>query len=110
MRNILYALVLSLAAAATANAGELKPLRSHSIDLGSVKGVAYYSVDSDGVRLVATLTQGETGTPIRVSTLLAPNQSVRLSVPGETNTPEIPVEFVRRGDRVMTYVPSYATN
>lgn len=110
MRKILYALVLSFSATAGAAAADLKPMESHIIDLGSVRGVAYFTVEREGVRLVATVIQEETGTPIRVSTLLAPDQSLKLSIPGAENTPEIPVEFIRKGNRVLTATPVLATN
>jgi len=52
--------------------------RAHSINLGAINGVAYYTEEAGRFRVVATLSQQE-GLPIRVETLLAPGQSVVLS-------------------------------
>jgi hypothetical protein len=50
---IVAASVLTLAGAA--HASELPPLEGRSLDLGSVSGVAYYTVEENGFRIVATL-------------------------------------------------------
>jgi hypothetical protein len=53
--------------------------RAHSIDLGGINGVAYYTEEAGGrFRVVATLAQQE-GLPLRVETVLAPGQTVVLS-------------------------------
>lgn len=52
--------------------------RAHSIDLGGINGVAYYTEEAGRFHVVATLAQQE-GLPIRVETVLAPGQTVVLS-------------------------------
>jgi hypothetical protein len=47
-----------------------------SIDLGTLAGIAYYTVEPEGYRLVATL---GTDTPVRFVATLASGQSVTLS-------------------------------
>jgi hypothetical protein len=54
-----------------------------------MSGVAYYTVERDGFRVVATLAQGEAGTPLRVVAVLAPGQSVVLSTPEQAGRIEI---------------------
>jgi hypothetical protein len=52
--------------------------RAHTINLGGINGVAYYTEEAGRFRVVATLAQQD-GLPIRVETVLAPGQSVVLS-------------------------------
>ena len=59
-----------------AHADELQPIVGRTISLGEVSGVVYYTVERDGFRIVATLAQGEAGTPVRIEAVLAPGQSV----------------------------------
>jgi hypothetical protein len=64
-------------------------------------GVAYYTVEPDGLRVVATLAEGEDGTPVRVEALLAAGQSVVISSPREAGAPASRVEIARTGDQVQ---------
>ena len=68
-----------------------------SIDLGGISGIAYYTVERDGFHVVATLAQGEAGTPIRVASVLAPGQRVVLSTPQQDGA----IEITRKGDNVL---------
>jgi hypothetical protein len=68
-----------------------------------VSGVAYYTVERDGFRLVATLAQGEAGTPVRIEAVLASGQSLVLSSPREAGTVRNAVEISRRGDQVLVH-------
>src|SRR5580693_6446334 len=53
-----------------------------------VSGVAYYTVERDGFRVVATLAKkDEDAAPVRVEAVLAPDQSLTLSNPREAGTP-----------------------
>jgi hypothetical protein len=97
VRSTLLAATFTLAALGAAHADGVRPLEARSIDLGEVSGVAYYTVERDGFRVVATLTQGEAGTPVRMVTVLAPGQSVVLSSPREAGT----VEISRQADTVL---------
>ena len=73
--------------------------RAAGIDLGAIAGDAYYTVEPNGFRLVATLAQGDTGTPVRFEALLLPGQSVVLSSPHEAGIAADAVEIVRRRRR-----------
>ncbi|MHC2256833.1 hypothetical protein [Bradyrhizobium embrapense] len=90
----------TLAALATttgvAEARGLRPIEAQSIHLGDVSGVAYYTVEPDGYRVVTTLAQGETGTPVRFVSVLAPGQRALLSTPNRAGA----LEISRTGDSV----------
>ena len=71
------AILASCAVAAVFVAGgvhaeTLKPIQGRSIDLGMLAGIAYYTVEHEGYRLVATL---GSDTPVRFVATLAPGQS-----------------------------------
>ena len=98
-RQTTLAAAFALAAIGPAHADGLKPLHGQVIDLGDVSGVAYYTVERDGFRVVATLgKQDEDAVPVRV---VAPDQSLTLSIPHEAGTPADAVEIIRRADTVL---------
>ena len=97
IRSTLFAAALSLASLGAAHANDLRPIEGKSIDLGEVSGVAYYTVQPDGFRVVTTLAQGEAGTPIRIVSVLAPGQRVVLSNPRQAYA----LEINRNGDSVL---------
>ena len=97
IRSTLLAAAFTLASLGAAHANGLRPIEGRSIDLGDVSGVAYYTVEPDGFRVVTTLAQGETGTPIRFVSVLAPGQRVVLSTP----YPAAALEISRNGDSLF---------
>ncbi len=104
IRQTTLAAAFALAAIGPAHAEGLKPLQGQVIDLGDVSGVAYYTVERDGFRVVATLAKkGEGGVPVRVEAVLDPGQSLTLSTPHETGTPPDAVDFIRRVDTVLVH-------
>jgi hypothetical protein len=86
--------------AGAAHAEALKPVHAHKVDLGSVVGVAYYTEEEDGHRLVVSLQAPDSGKPLRFVTTLAPGQQVTLSVPRSAGEPAVDVHFVRHGERI----------
>jgi hypothetical protein len=92
-----------LASICAAQADGLRPIEGRSIDLGELSGVAYYTIERDGFRVVATLAEGEDGTPVRVEVVLAPGQSVVLSTPRAWGVAPNTVEIGRRGDEVLVH-------
>ena len=107
IRHVILAATLALALVGSASAETLKPVQGRNIDaqgidLGAVSGVAYYTAEPDGFRVVATLTQGgEDTVPVRVEAILAPGQSVVLSTPhGAGEAPER-VQISRQADTVL---------
>ena len=89
IRSTLFAAALTLASLGGAHANGLRPIQGQSIHLGDVSGVAYYTVEPDGFRVVTTLAEGEAGTPIRFVSVLAPGQRVVLSTPYQAGALEI---------------------
>jgi hypothetical protein len=72
IRSSFLLAVLTFASLGAAHTKALRPIEGQSINLGDVSGVAYYTVEPDGFRVVTTLAQGEAGTPIRFVAVLAP--------------------------------------
>jgi hypothetical protein len=107
--RLLSLTALGLVLAGAAGAAELNPRQAHSLDLGPVRGSAYYTVEKDGLRVVATLapTDSMTATPLRVITTLASEQVVSFSVPGTQDGAAASVAFARRGDRVEVASTGY---
>jgi hypothetical protein len=71
-------------------------------DLGDVSAVAYYTIERDGFRVVATLAKkDEDAVPVRVVAVLAPDQTLTLSTPREAGAPADAVNFIRRADTVL---------
>lgn len=93
--------------AAAPRSAEARPLQAQPVAFGAVSGVAYYTVERDGARVVATLAQtdarGEAGTPVRVEVVLAPGQGIVLSTPRAAGTAPDAVALVRQGDRVFVH-------
>ena len=106
IRSTLFATAIALASLGTAHANGLRPIEAKSIDLGEVSGVAYYTVEPDGFRVVTTLAQGEAGTPIRIVSVLAPGQRVVLSTPRQADA----LEISRNGDSVLVRKATAAAN
>lgn len=98
------AAAVTVASVGTASAGGP---RAHTINLGGINGVAYYTEEAGRFHVVATLAQQE-GLPIRVEAVLAPGQSVVLSTAkGEAGLTS--VELSREADD-LTVRPVAATN
>jgi hypothetical protein len=97
IRSTLLAATVVLASFGAAHAEGLKPIAGRSIHLGDMSGVAYYTVEPAGFRVVTTLAKGETGTPIRYVSLLTPGQRVVLSTPARADV----LEISRSGDDLI---------
>lgn len=75
-RMILAATFLvAVAVSWPARAEELRQIQAKSLQLGDVNGVAYYTVQDQGYRLVVTLA-GQGSTPVRFESTLLPGQKV----------------------------------
>jgi hypothetical protein len=99
------ALAAFCAAATSAHAGELTLYGGESIQLGSMRGVTYYTASSSGYRVVTTLAEGEAGLPVRFETTLADKQRLKVSVPGKVGEQTIALEIARVGDKVILSSP-----
>jgi hypothetical protein len=96
----------SIGSAAISSASADGP-RAHTINLGGINGVAYFTEEAGRFHVVATLAQQE-GLPIRVETVLAPGQSVVLST-AKGDAGLTSVELSREAD-ILTVRPVAATN
>lgn len=111
MRILIGALALSLAGfAGAASAEEVAPAAAKLIDLGEVRGVAYYTVSPAGYRIVATVVSSNAGPPVRITATLAPDQRFDLSVPGAVGEADAALAFVRHGDRLEVVRDEIAAN
>jgi hypothetical protein len=108
LRKTVLAAASALAFISAAHADGLRPIEAQSISLGEMHGVAYYTVEPDGFRVVATMAQGEAGTPMRLEAVLGPGQSVVLSIPWDVGAASRSIEFSRLNDQVL--VAAAATN
>ena len=72
-------------------------------------GIAYYTVEGDGFRVVTTLAEG-TGTPVRLVAVLAPGQSVVLSTAREVGVAPVEVEISRQADTLFVRDAAALTN
>jgi hypothetical protein len=106
IRNMFFSAALGIASLTAAHAEGLRPIEGKSIDLGGISGIAYYTVERDGFHVVTTLAQGESGTPIRVVSVLAPGQRVVLSTPQQADA----IEISRKGDSVLVRKANAITN
>jgi hypothetical protein len=104
-RNLIAAALLS--AIGTADAADLTPIAGRGIALGQVAGVAYYTVEDEGYRVVATLVAGENARAIRFEAVLAPGQHLVLSTPREAGTAPDAVEISREDDRLVVRQASF---
>ena len=109
VRNTLFATAFTLTSLTAAHAEGVRPIEARSIDLGEVSGVAYYTVERDGFHVVATLAQGDAGTPIRVVSVLAPGQSVIMSTPNSASNLASAIEISRQGDRLFVHRANIAS-
>jgi hypothetical protein len=83
------------------HAESFKPVQAQKVNLGAFVGVAYYTVEQGGHRLVVTLQESETGTPVRFVATLAPEQDVTLLVPRRAGEPPAELHFVRHREQIV---------
>lgn len=100
MNRCLWLAALALAGS-SAHAGELAALNAESVDLGSFRGIVYYTVETEGYRVVATLGSGTEGQPIRFVSTLEPGQRMLISLPQAVGQPSIDLEITRDGDALL---------
>jgi hypothetical protein len=86
---------------------EMAPGQTLSIALDHAFGVAYFTSEPGGFRLVATI-RGTWGPSIRFVTMLAPDQTATVSVPRGAGEDPAEVSFLRQGAGVIVKIPSMA--
>jgi hypothetical protein len=87
------------------HAGELGEIQAASIQLDGFSGVVYYTSQSDGYRVVATISEGETGLPVRFEATLLDGQKLTMSVPSKLGEPSHVVEMTRLHQRLVVSPP-----
>ena len=106
IRPIIAATVLAFATSlGSVNAAEIQSAHGGSVDLGTLSGVAYYTAEPNGYRVVVTLAPRAAAPSLRFETLLADRQSVTLSTPRQLGAEAEAVEISRVGDRVLVARP-----
>ena len=101
LKTSLLTALLAIVIGVPAAAQTLKPIQSQAIDLGPVAGDAFYTVEHDGFRVVATFAPRQGGAPFRVQALLAPGQSVVFSTPRAAGELPASVTIQRRNDQIL---------
>jgi hypothetical protein len=97
---VLATATVLLPAGLAAMAEGLRPASAHSLDLGPVAGVAYYTLEKDGFRVVTTVSPTHTTKPMRFTATLLPGQSVSVSLPLARDGKDTIVHIARIGDGV----------
>ena len=85
------------------------PRQGLVFSLGATIGVAYFTLEPAGMRLVATI-QGAAGIPVRFTATLAPEQAATVSVPGKVGEQESEVSFLRKGEQLVVKPAASANN
>ena len=94
-----------LAGIPAAQAGDIRPLAAQHVSLGTIEGVAYFSREPDGFRVVTTLTDPGHRKPFRLVATLTDGQSIQLSVPRGVDEPAEAIELVRHGNALVLQTP-----
>jgi hypothetical protein len=115
IRRVFSALALAIALApalapVATQAGEMRPAHAHPIELKSVTGVAYYTVEAGQYQVVAVLAADDSAAPVRFVATLEPGQRFTISVPGAVGEREAVIEIVRQGDTVIVAPVVVASN
>jgi hypothetical protein len=85
------------------------PKQGLVFSLGPAIGVAYFTLEPEGLRLVATIQSAE-GIPVRFTSTLAPEQAATVSVPGKVGEQATVVSFLRRGEQLVVKPAASANN
>jgi hypothetical protein len=92
--------VISAASAEDLRSMELHSMEAKSVRLGEVNGIAYFTVQGRGYRLVVTFA-GLGGSPVRLVSTLLPGQEVAISAAASLGASGPAVEFSRQSDRLI---------
>jgi hypothetical protein len=87
-------------------AGELAEIQAASIDLSGFRGVVYYTNETDGYRVVTTMSNGDTGLPVRFEATLLDGQKMTISVPGKLGEPTRALEVRRLQGKLVLAPPA----
>lgn len=76
--NKYFALAALIFTVSPAYAGDVGEFQAATINLEPFQGIIYYTNESDGYHVVATVAEGETGLPVRFEATLAEAQNDHL--------------------------------
>ena len=88
-------------ATAPVQAGELGVLQAEAIDVGSFHGIVYFTLEHDGYQVVATMSDGEGGLPVRFEATLTEGQKLSISVPGKLGEQSRVVQISRGTSKLV---------
>jgi hypothetical protein len=111
MKNAAFA-ALALLLPLAANAADLMPAKGYRHDFRSGAAVTlFFTPEPDGYHVVATIQSDESERQAvsRVISVLAPGQTMIVSVPGGPGTPDDAVAITRIGDTVTVGAPPIRT-
>ena len=97
-KMIALAGLLGLSLAGIAHANELGQIENQAIDLGSVTGDAYYTVEPDGYHVTAIF---GTNAPLRFQAVLSSGQAINVSTPRAAGEQPIAVSIRREDNRII---------
>jgi hypothetical protein len=97
-RMIAYAAAMGLSLVGIAHANELGPIENQAIDLGTVTGDAYYSVQPDGYHVTATF---GANAPLRFQAVLSSGQALSVSTPRAAGEQPVSVNIRREDNRII---------
>jgi hypothetical protein len=98
-------LVAACVASGPVHAGDVGEMQAASIQLQGFSGVVYYTSESGGYRVVATLSEGESGLPVRFEATLLDGQKLTISVPAKLGDQSHVVEMMRLHKRLVVLEP-----
>ena len=102
MRRSFLAAAALVLAVSTASAEGLDPRHALTIGLGAVTGVAYYTVEPDGLHVIATFAHDDRDEhPLRVQAVLGAGQKLTISTARGAGVEPVRVNVARQGDRVV---------
>ena len=99
--SVPVALLAALTLGSPASTFELAPGAATSISLGAVSGIAYFTAEPDGYRVVTTLAAGADASPVRFVATLARGQTITVAVPRPLGMTELRLNITRRGDALV---------
>ncbi|MGY2052219.1 hypothetical protein [Methylobacterium sp. JK268] len=100
LRTILVAAAAALSPLVPARAEPVKPAAARSLDLGPLAGVAYYTAEPAGYRVVVTLAPRAAAAAVRFEGVLTDGQSLVVSTPRQEGTAARAIVLRREGDTV----------
>jgi hypothetical protein len=86
--------------AGSASADELTSIQGGSIDLGTYQGVVYYVEEGKDFNVVTTLASADSGMPLRFIVTLSEDEHFVISVPGEVDGKDRPLDISRSGGKL----------